>query len=120
VDRIMQDCYAAIKSGTEIEDELDADISTFFHRCVIDKCGTINSPEELDNLCINIAYKYSGYVTMPDTDEITKFCHRQSITASTGWDLEAFTRWFNSRLRYAKTVREEKKSFKLPAVYHIP
>jgi len=98
IEEILDEAYKKVQGN--VETEFDSDIVIFFNRVAFGPTATISSPEELDNLCMNLAYKYNGYVTLPSAEDITEFCLAQDITEASGWDVDQFRKWFNGRLRY--------------------
>ena len=105
VESVFEASYENIRGNIEME--FDSDLDSFFQRGIYGNGLTVNSAEELDNICMNLAYKYNGYVTLPDAEKITEYCMRQEIDESKGWDLATFKLWFDQKLRYRNKILDD-------------
>eukprot|EP00658_Telonema_sp_P-2_P017758 TRINITY_DN1692_c0_g1_i4.p1 TRINITY_DN1692_c0_g1~~TRINITY_DN1692_c0_g1_i4.p1 ORF type:complete len:1182 (+),score=309.61 TRINITY_DN1692_c0_g1_i4:177-3722(+) len=94
-----------------VQQELDEVIPVFFERYDLDDSDTLNSFEEVDNLCTNLAYSYGLYIAFPPAEEITMACKLLELSRENPWDLGEFTEWFNESIRNRTSVKKTNPMF---------
>jgi hypothetical protein len=81
-------------------DELDVQIERLFLRYDLDGSGTINSWDELEQLCCNLGYRLELDLLPAQIDEIIDGV--KAANDSIEWDLPTFTLWFKEKFSLNK------------------
>jgi hypothetical protein len=79
------------------ESELDIQISRLFVRYDLDGSGTINSWDELEQLCCNLGYRLELELSPTRIDEVIEGVKRDN--ESIEWDLDEFSAWFKNEFK---------------------
>jgi hypothetical protein len=75
--------------------ELHEEMEKYFHRYDLDESGTLNSVDELQQLCTNLCFKLDLQLSGDEIDSVVN-CAGE-LNDENQWDIDEFCEWFEER-----------------------
>jgi len=92
------------QDGPQMPSDLDEIIVAMFGRYDVDDSGTINTYSELEQLCLNLAFKLDLHDVTRKLDDVLADVKAKSGLEVQDWDIDTFSEWFK-KLAYGEAFQ---------------
>jgi len=89
---------AALTADVQLTAEVVQVLEMYFDRYDLDRSGTLNSPDELRQIGVNLAFNHPGFLRETDPGALQSVCDSISVSSTNPMTLPQFLEWFKASL----------------------